>query len=85
MKNRELNSCPKCGSKAEMKCSFGGPTIYYGIYCQNKDCGFDNRHHNSSIFLYGLGGSGGFPPQDRDEAIKEWNENPSLLNKDSHE
>ena len=66
-----LNPCPKCGGEAKHKCSFGGSTVYYGIYCQK--CGHDNRTHNSAIFAFGLGNAGGFPPQDRDQAIEEWN------------
>jgi hypothetical protein len=70
---KELKPCPKCGSIAEMKSSFGGFDVYYGIYCTNEKCGHNNRTHNSAIFAHGLGSAGGFPPTDRDVAISEWN------------
>ena len=65
----ELNPCPKCGGKSEMKCSFGGFDIYYTIRCTV--CGFNNRTHNSAIFAAGFGEAGGFPPTDRNQAIEE--------------
>jgi hypothetical protein len=71
----ELNKCKKCGGIPEMRCSFGGPVVYYGIYCK---CGNDNRKYNSEMFAYGLVCAGGFPPSNRDEAIRLWNNENSL-------
>lgn len=69
----ELNPCPACGSVAEMRVSFGGFDVYYGIYCTDENCGCSNRVHNSTIFSHGLGYGGGFPPTERDVAIRDWN------------
>lgn len=71
----ELIKCKKCGNIPEMKISIGGPVIYYGIYCK---CGNDNLKYNSTLVSYGLGGSGGFPPQNRQEAINLWNKEQEI-------
>jgi len=67
--------CPKCNSRAEMQVSFGGPEIFYGIYCTNKECGYDNRNKPSpGLSIHGLSDSCNFPPTNREQSIKEWTE-----------
>jgi len=67
----ELKPCPNCGKEVEMKCTFGGPVVYYGIYCS---CGFNNRNYLSGALIsHGLNSSSNFPPDDREKAINDWN------------
>ena len=71
MTKRVLENCPKCGREPEMRVSFGGPVAYYGIYCK---CGNSNRIYPSALAAHGFGpDTQGFPPQDREESILEWN------------
>jgi hypothetical protein len=64
--NEEIRIC-LCGATPELKITFGGPEVYYGVYCK---CGANTRQEVYHGFFEGC-----FMPQSsEEEAIKVWNE-----------